>query len=211
MAESESLIARKHTEIGIKLKATTKAFNPKLGVYIATYTANTAGQEYQRIEADSGEEFWSIRVWSASPRRCLKFPGAVITQEKMAKYLIEIKWGAVAGSSSSDLMINEKEQNEIANVLSKTELCRVIGPAVQNGRRFRSGSFRFKKSYSVDSSTKLILVSNFLEMKQRLGIKLAESLILWKRANPKILIADINTRVDDIPSFQELLEQDTSS
>src|SRR5437868_7584617 len=110
MADSESLIARKHTEIGIRIKATVKAFNPKLGVYIATYTVGKRGQEYQRIEAESSEEFWSIRVLSPSPRRCLKLPDAIVTQEEKVRYLVEIKWGAVADRFSSDLLIGSKEQ-----------------------------------------------------------------------------------------------------
>ena len=42
-------------------------------------------------------------------------------------------------------------------------------------------------------------------MQRVLGPAYQDVLRRWRQAGPRILLADINTRVDDIPSLHELL------
>lgn len=211
MTASASSIAQKHTDISVRTKQIVNASCPDCRVYIATYRTGTAGQEYQQIEQDNGEEFWSIKAWSPLPHRRLKDPDLVITHEQQVRYMVEIKWGAIPNRKGSDLLIDDKEQEKIKNLLQDSVMCRVRGPAVENGRRYKSHEFQEQKEYWTSSKTQLLLVSDFYLMKKSSNANFQESLKLWKRAYKDLLIADIQTRVGEIPSLFELMETENHS
>lgn len=62
------------------------------------------------------------------------------------------------------------------------------------------------EKYSIDDNTKLVLVSDFLLVRKLLGSRLDRFLKRRENANIGFLIADINARVGEIPSFRELME-----
>ncbi len=202
-----SAIAKKHIEISIKTKQIADVICRGCLVYIATYTTGKSGQVYQRIEQESAEEFWSIKAWTPSPRRRLKDPDVIITRDERVKFLVEVKWGTVPGNTSTDLLMGLEEWAKMDRLLRASDImCRVRGPAVKDGRRYKNPEFPFKKEYWTDKDSNLVLVTDFVAMKQELTPKFQWFLESWKRTSPRFLIADINTRVGEIPSFQEILQ-----
>ncbi len=210
MLAPDSEIARKHIAISLRVKRIASSCCSKWGSYVATYTAGSAGQAYQRIEQDSGEEFWSIKTWTPPPHRRLKDPDVLITQGERVKFLVEVKWGAIQNRPNTDLSISAEEREKIAHLLSGSALCRVRGPCVKDRRRYRSTEFQIQKDYWTDNTTRLVLVSDFALANRLLGPPL-EAVKLWERTNANILVADIDTRVGNIPSLRELLEMDLKS
>ncbi len=206
MVIRDSAIAEKHIDISIRAKQIAKSSNRDWHIYIATYAAGTSGQSYQRIEEASGEEFWSIKAWTPAPHRRLKDPDVIITDSQRVKFLVEIKWGTIPGRTTTDLLMSPGEWQRIARLINSSAFCRVRGPAVEGGRRHRSPDFLIEKDYWIDRKTKMVLVTDFLAMKEALGTKLQEFLKEWKRLDVGLLIADINARVGEIPSFQEVLK-----
>ena len=203
MLTAESAIARKHTAISIQTKQIAMMHCQGCRVYIATYTTGKSGQAYQRIEEESGEEFWSIKAWTPPPHRRLKDPDVIITQEERVTLLVEVKWGALPGRISTDLLINPKEWEKMARLFTEPAMCRVRGPAVQNGIRYRSHDFQVAKDFYTDGKTQGVLVSDFHGLGKA---KLEEFLRMWQKEKSGFLIADIDTRVCDIPSFKDVLE-----
>lgn len=69
-------IADKHIRISLKVKETAEKTRPHDDVFVATFRAGANGHAYQRIEQESGAEFWSIKAWTPlpPPRRRLKDP-----------------------------------------------------------------------------------------------------------------------------------------
>ncbi len=202
-----SAIAKKHIEISIKTKQIAKSNCEDCRVYIATYTAGRSGQSHQPIEVHSGEEFWSIKAWTPSPHHHLKDPDVIITQGERVKFLVEVKWGTVPGRASTDLLMSPKEWAKLSQLLQTKEfICRVRGPAVRHKRRYKNTDFQITEDYKRDSKSKLVLVTDFVAMKQELTPKFQRFLESWKRTSPRFLIADINTRVGEIPSIQEILQ-----
>ncbi len=65
MVEAEPTIAAKHIQISIQAKQIAMEVCKDCNTYIATYTSGTSGQAYQRIEEESGEEFWSLKAWTS--------------------------------------------------------------------------------------------------------------------------------------------------
>ncbi len=201
-----SEIAKKHIAISVKSKDLAVANCSDSLVYIATYTTGRSGQSYQRLEQESGEEFWSIKAWTSPPHGRLKDPDVIITHGERVKFLVEVKWGAVPGRPSTDLHIGLNEWGKMDRLLcTSTSICRVKGPAVKDGRRYKNIEFLIEKDYRADSESKLILVSDFAAVKESLNSKFQQFLKLWKSASPSFLIADINIHVDKIPSFAEVL------
>jgi hypothetical protein len=139
MPPTETTIAQKHTELCIKVKSIAESSCPDWRVYLATYTTGRAGQSYQRIEQESGEDFWSIRALTPPPHRRLKDPDVRVT----------------------------------------------------HGHR-------------TDNETKTVLVSDFVLLKQMPGARLQGAIKVWNDANADVLIADICTRVDNIPSLRDI-------
>lgn len=207
MLAPDSAIARKHIEICLKVKNIAVSILPDCDVYVATYTAGQSGQSYQRIEEECRQEFWSIKAWTLTPPPIrLKDPDVIITRDKCVKFLIEVKWGSVPGRASTDLRMNGDEWRKMEKLLRDPAMCRVRGPAVRSGQRYRSQGFQSDYTYETDSQTKLVLVSNFSSMKRELSAQFNEFLSSWKHQNIGLLIADINARVGEIPSFRELIE-----
>lgn len=150
MLAADSPIAEKHIDISIKVKQVADSICQHCHVYIATYTTGKAGQFYQRIEQESGKEFWSTKAWTHPPYCRLKDPDVIITHERQVKFLVEVKWGTVPGRGSTDLTMSPEEWEKMARLLSSSAMCRVRGPAVEGGRRYRSPEFRFKKDFCTD-------------------------------------------------------------
>jgi hypothetical protein len=82
-------IAAKHIDISLRVKQIAARCIPQYKVYVATYTAGSAGQIYQRLEEKSGAEFWSIKAWTPpSPRRRrLKDPDGGMDQGELVPIL----------------------------------------------------------------------------------------------------------------------------
>ena len=82
-------------------------------------------------------------------------------------------------------------------------MCRVRGPAAKDNIRYRSHHFPVAKDFYTDVKTRGILVSDFHGLGKA---KLEEFLRMWQKEKSGFLIADIDTRVCDIPSFKDVLE-----
>jgi len=203
MYEADSAKARKHIDISIKTKHIAELHCQSYYVYVATYTTGKSGQAYQRIEEESGEEFWSIKALTLSPHHRLKDPDLILTQNERVSFLVEVKWGAIQGQKGSDLQIKPEEWAKMEQLFHEPILCRVRGPAVRSGYRYRSSDFPDVRDYLTDNKTKGVLVSDFAGMEHA---KLNDFLELWKREKGSFQIADINTHFGEIPSFQEILE-----
>lgn len=201
-----SAIAEKHIDISIKTKQIAKSNCKDCVVYIATYPIGRPGQSFQRIEEQSGEEFWSIKAWTQPPHHHLKDPDVIITQDDRVKFLVEVKWGMVPGRASTDLLMSPQEWAKLSQLLQTKEfICRVRGPAVRKGKRFRAANFRVEKDYTTDVDSKLVLVTDFFSVKQKMTEMFDQFMALWKKTHPSFPIADINIRVDEIPSLEEIL------
>ena len=202
MPGADSAIARKHIDISLRTKLIAALDNLDNGVYLATYTTGNSGQTYQYIEEQSGEEFWSIKAWTPAPHHRLKDPDVIIIRDEEVAFLIEVKWGTIPGRPGSDLLIKPDEWGKMSRLLEAPALCRVRGPAVINGQRYRSPSFPVQLDYYTNASTKGVIVSDFRGLNQSL---LQEFLRTWRQANSGFLIADIASGMGEIPSLKELL------
>jgi hypothetical protein len=201
----ESAIAREHIEISIKIKRLADVFCRDCQTYVATYTAGASGQSYQRIEQESGEDFWSIKAWTPPPRSRLKDPDLIITHDRRVKYLVEVKWGSVSGRRSTDMLLSPGEREKMARLMHASAMCRVRGPAVKDGRRYSSPEFPIQRDYWTDADTKFVLGTDFLAMQRSVEMNLQELLGPWKEGSMGFLLADVNARVGKIPSFKEVL------
>jgi hypothetical protein len=201
-------IAKKHIDLSIETKEIAKrAFND-CQVYIATYTTGRAGKDYQYIEEQSGKEFWSIKAWTTPPHHRLKDPDVLITLDDRVRYFVEIKWGTVLDNPRTDIVMGIEEWMKIDRLLRTSNvMCRVRGPAATEGRRFRTSEFLFEKDFTSDINSKLVLVSDFFSVKQKLPKKFEQFIELWRKTCPSLLIADINARVGEIPPFAEILSR----
>ena len=197
--------AGRHIAISLQVKRLVQECCPECGVYVATYTAGRSGQAYQRIEEQSGEEFWSIKAWTGPPYRRLKDPDVLVTAGERVRFAVEVKWGAVESSTRTDLEVSRAEWARMEDLFLSPALCRVRGPAVQAGRRYRSTEFAVERDYRVDGETRLVLVTDVARMQCLLGPACRDVLRSWQQAGPRILLADIDSRVEDIPALRELL------
>jgi len=176
-------------------------------VYIATHKTLT----YHLAQQVRDEEFWGVKAWTFPPRKPLKDPDVVIAQGEQVKFLVEVKWGAVQGSTKTDLLLSPQEWGKMARLLDGSAICRVRGPAVKDSRCYHS-PLPLRGDYSINDNTKLVLVSDFRLVKELIGAKLEKFLRQWKSANVDIQLADIDTGiktgVDEIKilSFQEVME-----
>lgn len=207
MIVPESPIATKHIELSLRAKRIAKGVYPQFEVLIATYTAGRSGQTYQSVEEMSGEEFWSLKVWSPQkPHRRLKDPDLVIVDSTQVKCLLEIKWGAVQGHSSTDILIKPQERDRMAHLMQEPALCRVSGPAVQDRQRFASSEFGNVRDFTIDKETRFVLVADFRAVKRILPQKYERFVEMGKEAAGGYYTADISDRVDAIPSLRQVLE-----
>ncbi len=132
----------------------------------------------------------------------LKDPDVIITRDEEVAFLIEVKWGTTPGRPGSDLLIKPDEWEKMSRLLEAPALCRVRGPAVINGQRYRSPSFPVQLDYYTNASTKGVIVSDFRGLNQSL---LQEFLRTWRQANSGFLIADIASGMGEISSLKDLL------
>jgi hypothetical protein len=204
MVEVGSIIALKHIEISIQTKQIAEKYCKECCVYIATYTTGRSGQAYQRIEEKSGEEFWSLKAWTPPPHRRLKDPDLIITHNQQVTFLVEVKWGALPGWDTTDLLISPQEWCKMARLFKEPAMCRARGPAVKNGNRFRSANFQIEQDFYTNAKTQGILVSDFHGLGEA---NLNKFLSMWQNEKSGFLIADIHTRVGEIPSFGEMIER----
>ncbi len=197
-----SEIAKKHIDISTKAKELAVTVCADCESCIATHK----GQAYQRIEKESQNEFWSIKAWTQRPHRNLKDPDLIITLHGHVRYFIEVKWGTVPDNPRTDLTMGIEEWAKINRLLhTSTVMCRVRGPAAREGRRFRTSEFLFENDFTSDTNSKLVLVSDFFGVKQKLPKKFDQFMELWNKSSPSFQIADINVRVDEIPPLAEIL------
>jgi hypothetical protein len=117
---------------------------------------------------------------------------------------VEIKWGAIAGEVNTDMKMAFQEQLKMRNTLSEPAICRARGPAVMNGKRYRSKIFNNVRNYTVDHDTKLLLVTDFASIKVKLPYRFLEFKNQWKSSDLAI-VADINDRIEGIPGVRDLL------
>jgi hypothetical protein len=203
--QSEKKAAR-HIDISLRVKQIAARCIPQCQVYVATYTAGSAGQIYQHLEEKSGEEFWSIKAWTPPPRRRLKDPDVIVTLQNQVQFIVEVKWGAVRGSDDTDLVLADDEWRKMRDLLTGVNLCRVSGPAAVDHRRYRSQEFTEQRDFHINSNTKLVLVTDLVQTKQCLPGQYAEALNAWKNATSNMLIADIHTQVDGVLSLAGVFE-----
>lgn len=203
--------AGRHIEISLQVNRLVQECCPQCGVYVATYTTGRFGQAYQRIEEESGAEFWSIKAWTDPPHERLKDPDVLVTTGDRVHFAIEVKWGAIPGAARSDVAISPEEWGRMRGLFERPALCRVRGPAVRAGRRYRSAEFTTQRDYRVDDQTRLILVTDVVQMQRLLGSACWSILRPWQAAGPRILLADINTCVGNLPALRELLRNQVES
>ncbi len=197
--------AKKHIGISLRVKQAINTRFPDYGVYVATYTSGKTGQIYQRVEEETGEEFWSIRAWRPPLNLRLKDPDVLVTDQRVVKFVIEVKWGAISGCTTPDIRPSYDELSKMANLLSGSAYCRVRGPATHKGMRYPSIAFLNEINYWTNDETGLVVVSDFQMAKEMLGGRYSEAIHRWKSVSSSLLLADISERVGDIPSLQELL------
>jgi hypothetical protein len=207
MPSQESAKARKHIAISLQARHIAEECCPGCAVYVATYTTGQAGQAYQRIEEQSGQEFWSIKAWTPPPRRRLKDPDLLITCQDRVRFIVEVKWGALPGCAESDMAIADEEMRKMHALRQGPVLCRVRGPAVRAAARRRSASFPIERDCFTGQETRLVLVTDLAAMKRLLPwTEYTQLLARWKTAEAGAEMADIATRVDAFPSFREILQ-----
>ena len=190
--------AEKHIDISLEVKSIINQKCPNYDVYLATYPARAI---YKKIEKTRGEEFYGIALYSSStPRRNnkVKEPDILVSDGKNAKFIIEVKWGAINGCSSSDLKDFESDLNKMKKFNPENHwTCRISG----------------KNDFIVNDKTRFILVSDFNKAINVLGKKKFEEVLSrlqskFQKLNIDFELADIYKRVDDIPSLQEIIQLD---
>lgn len=196
--------AQKHIELSLKVRDIARERLPDHLVYVATHTAGKYGQLYQSLEEETGEEFWSLRIISDPTKRRLKDPDLLIAIESRAEFLVEIKWGVIAGEGKSDMIDAFQIQSEMRNALIKPAICQLRGPAVTKGQRYRTDSFKIKRKYTVDHNTKLLLVTDFASIKRILPNRFLEFKNQMKSSD-FVIAADIKDRIEGIPSVRDVL------
>lgn len=186
--------AKKHIRLCLEAKKQIKKNYPDYCVYLATHSSGRHGLKYQKIENESGEKFWKLPYYSQISRKGkLKEPDIVVVDGNIVKYIIEVKWGAIDGCSDTDALLNEKEIDRIEKAFN-------FGKKVKISK---NETFIF----DVDENMKFILISDFQKMKDMLSKqKYNEILTRLKDLQKKIILADISSNVDDIPSLNKIID-----
>ncbi len=188
-------IAEKHIDISLKAKSIINQKYPDYDVYIATHDAKKI---YPNIEKTRGEKFYDIKLYSSStPRREneVKQPDILVSDGNYAKYIIEVKWGAIDGSPWSDFRYFESDLEKMKKFnLESHWTCRING----------------KNDFIVNDKTRFILLSDFNKTITVLGKEKFEEIFSrlkskFKNLNINFELADIQKHVDDIPSFLKII------
>lgn len=190
--------AEKHIQICIKSERISKKKHPNYGVYIATHPQ----AEYKKIEKASGKDFWSLILYSerTNPGK-IKEPDIILTESNRVKYVIEVKWGALNGSKDTDIKELFDVIDNIERIRYEGCICTRNGPVVSDGYLNNKKNYK-ELVYSLDNSTKILVVSDFALIKDKKPNIFSQ---LKKELNNIVILADINRRVDDIPSLQEII------
>jgi len=199
-------IAKKHIQICIGTKKIFQNNHPELSVYIATHS----GKLYNDLGKLSGKDFWSLQLRSSLDNKGLKNPDIIVTNGKKVKYFIEVKWGAIEGCSVSDSDIktiikgSEKDKMKRARKLGGDLKCN--GPAITNSQHYYNTEFLENEVFFVNKESKFLLVSDFQMMKEVFDVKDYEDILFQlKRQSDIFQIADINKKVDDVPSLEDII------
>lgn len=201
--------AQKHVKISLEVRDAINKTYPKYCVYLATHAVGRHVVNYQKIEEESGENFWMLPFYSQISREGkLKEPDLIATDGNVVKYLIEVKWGAIEGCSETDAFISENDRDKIKNAHHFGKKFKIRGPVIKDSKRYDKES-RECKYFDVDKNIKFILVSDFQKMKDVFPSKKYEFLLSQlKEQNDIFVLADIHEHVDDIPSLQEIIQLD---
>jgi len=197
--------AQKHIEISLEVKKLVKRKCQEYCVYLATHPTSN---DYKEMEKKSEGDFWSLKLRTHPDKIGLKDPDLVITEGDSVKYLIEVKWGAIKGCTTSDVesILKNPDLDKIKKARCLGGKCSVHGPFVKNGHYCETEENKEWEKFDVDDSTKFILVSDFKMMKEELPDKKYEDLISQLKKQKDIFnLADINKQVDDIPSLEEII------
>ena len=132
--ESISILkAKKHVQISLKVKDSINQICPLYNVYLATHSAGRHGSNYQKVEEESGERFWKLPFYSQINRKGkLKEPDIIITDRKIVKYLIEVKWGAIDKCQDTDAFISENDREKLGNAYNVGRKFKIRGPVIEN-------------------------------------------------------------------------------
>ncbi len=201
-------MAEKHIQICLDIKNMIKKKCENYHVYVATYGTGKQGIPYRKREEESGEEFWSINLWQFSEgknAKKVKQPDVIVTNGSRVEYLIEVKWGTMKGYPKSDLEIEKDDFEKMISARSDGMCCRIHGPAVQDHQRYDNHEFTTEEDFKVDNQTKIVLVSDFYSVKTELDSRYKDILSRLKELENNVIFADINKRVGDIPSLQEVI------
>ncbi len=203
--------ANKHIKICIAVKKIIE--NAELKIYLATHLTGRAGKIYGSLEEQTGEEFWSLRMYSSKTpdeRSRVKDPDIIAVKNDRIKYVVEVKWGFVSNyTNSTDLMsiFKETEMNEIKNMIDKSQVCRVIGPKVYGSTRVNQNK---KFNFFRNEETKFLLVSDFtgLYNEQRSVFDEFQELFHtnYSDYDDKLLILNIDKDVGNIQPFANYLK-----
>lgn len=198
--------AKKHVQISLEVRDIINHTCPKYCVYLATHALGRHGVNYQKIEEESGEKFWSLPFYSQISREGkLKEPDLIVTDGNVVKYLIEVKWGAIEGCPDTDAFISENDRGKIKNAHHFGKKFKIRGPVIKDSKRYDKES-RECKYFDVDKNIKFILVSDFQKMKDVFPSKKYQDILSQlKEIRETFIIADIHKRVDDIPSLKKII------
>ena len=185
--------AQKHLKISLEAKKLIKQKYPDYCVYLATHSSGKHGRNYQGIEEKSGEKFWKLPYYSQINRKGkLKEPDIVVADGNIVKYLIEVKWGAIDRCLDTDALLSKKERDKIEKAYllgKKFKICK-LEPVI----------------IDIDKKMKFILISDFQKMKEIFSAKkYIEILSRLKEIKETIIITDIYSSDDEIPSFGETI------
>ena len=204
------LKADKHIRISIEVKKIIEKFNSEFKTYLATYTAS---KTYQKLEEQSGEEFWSLRMYNSKiPDNAsrAKYPDIIVIKDNMIKYVIEVKWGFIGNyTNSPDLMsiFDEAEMNKIKKMIDKSQVCRALGPKVYCGTRLNKNE---EIDFFRSEETMFLLVSDFkgLYKKQRSIFEdfKDQFSIDYSDYIGRLIILDIHESVENIQSLDNYLK-----
>lgn len=213
LQSTSNLIADKHIQISLEVKKGTEKLNRELKTYLATYTTGTSGTIYKKLEEQSGEEFWSLRMHSSKdPDNTdgVKDPDIIVVKNKEIKYVIEVKWGFIGNyTNSTDLMsiFDRNEMVKIKDMIDNSQVCRAIGPKVYCGTIVNQNK---KFNLLRNEETQFLLVSDFtgLYNNQRSVFNEFKELFRTNYSDYKdrLITIDIDKDVENIQSFANYLK-----
>ena len=202
-------IAQKHIDICVHCAQVFRDWG--YDVYIGTHRGRDKRHGYREAELESKEAFWGVRAYtSEKPGRKsrVKDPDLVAVYGGMVKYVAEIKWGAVEGVKTTDIdsVTAEKDWNAIRNMVTNGRSIWVKGPLIENGQAVKGG---LKLPFTIDEDTQLLIISDFDMLSKKFPDKLGTLKSKLVREGGKIHIIDHQNDLNDIPSLESYLKNET--